>query len=271
MSTALVFASSAAGEDVTLKLKDGDLAVTGELMASDTRSYVIKSQKYGVMALETAKFECSGRLCPRPAIPTIGIHGSNTIGAQLMPNTIERFAESENYSAEKVVGNDAEEVLYKLTTNDGKDVAAIDLRSHGTGTAPPSLAQGKAQIGEMSRPMNAAEIKAITDAGLKIKTHVYALDGLLVFVSPQNPVKALSLEQIAKVFAGEIKDWAQVGGRPGKINLYARDNKSGTFDTFDALVLKPQKLKISAEAKRFESTTDLSDETARDPNGIGFG
>src|SRR5208337_4554653 len=52
--------------------------------------------------------------------------------------------------------------------------------------------------------------------------------------------------------------------------LYARDAKSGTFDTFDNLVLKPGNLKISPEAKRFESSPDLSDETARDPDGIGF-
>ena len=89
-------------------------------------------------------------------------------------------------------------------------------------------------------------------------------------VSPQNPVKALDLDEIAKIFAGTIKDWSEVGGNPGKIKLYARDAKSGTFDTFDNLVLKPRNMKISAEAQRFESNPELSDETARDPDGIGF-
>jgi phosphate transport system substrate-binding protein len=65
--------------------------------------------------------------------------------------------------------------------------------------------------------------------------------------------------------------WWQLGRAPGKINLYARDDTSGTFDTFNSLVLKPRNLKISLEAKRFESTPDLSDEVARDPNGVGFG
>jgi phosphate transport system substrate-binding protein len=92
----------------------------------------------------------------------------------------------------------------------------------------------------------------------------------VVFVSPQNPVKALSLEQIAKIFAGEVKDWGEVGGKPGKIKLFARDAKSGTFDTFDNLVLKPKNLKISADATRMESSPDLSDNVARDPDAIGF-
>jgi phosphate transport system substrate-binding protein len=118
--------------------------------------------------------------------------------------------------------------------------------------------------------MKSEEAKAIAEAGIELKTHVLALDGVAVFVSSQNSINSLSLDQIAKVFAGEIKDWAELGRSPGKINLYARDAKSGRFDTFDNLVLKPLKLKISVEAKRFESSPDLSDSTARHPDGIGF-
>ena len=106
----------------------------------------------------------------------------------------------------------------------------------------------------MSRPIKPEEVKSLTDGGVKIKTHVFALDGVAVFVSPQNPVKALSLDQIAKMFAGVIKDWSEVGGSPGKIKLYARDAKSGTFDTFDNLVLSRANLKISrgGQAVRIE-------------------
>ncbi|MDX2265280.1 MAG: phosphate ABC transporter substrate-binding/OmpA family protein [Hyphomicrobiales bacterium] len=121
-----------------------------------------------------------------------------------------------------------------------------------------------------SRPIKPEEAKAITDAGMTPRPHVVALDGLLVFVSPDNPLKQLTLEQVAKIFSGQITDWGQLGQRPRKINVYARDDKSGTFDTFDSLVLKPFKAKISPNAKRFESSPDLSDETARDPDGIGF-
>jgi phosphate transport system substrate-binding protein len=271
--TALVIAlpySTLSAEDVTLTLRGDGFAVIGELMAADTGSFVIKSPKFGVMAVESSKFECTGAACPKPPVAPIGIHGSNTIGAQLMPGTIERFAEEESYSIEKIVGADPEEVEFKLTNADGKDMALIDLQSHGSNTAPSSLLARKAQIGEMSRPIKPEEVKSISNAGIPLKTHVFALDGVAVFVSPQNPVKSLTLDQIGKIFAGEIKDWGQAGGNPGKINLYARDAKSGTYDTFDNLVLKPRNLKISPDAKRFESSPELSDETARDPNGIGF-
>ncbi len=263
-------AEAARGSEVTLILRNGGLTIIGELVPSGPGSYAVKSDKFGVVSVEASKFDCSGVACPKPPASTVGIHGSNTIGAQLMPNTVERFADREGYTLEKVVGADPEQVQYKLYASDGKEAGLFDLQSHGSNTAPPDLQKGKAQIGMMSRPIKPEEVKSLTDGGVKIKTHVFALDGVAVFVSPQNPVKALSLDQIAKMFAGVIKDWSEVGGSPGKIKLYARDAKSGTFDTFDNLVLKPANLKISPEARRFESSPDLSDETAGDPYGIGF-
>jgi len=269
LALAVSFAPSAA-ENVTLTHRGGGLTVIGDLVATDAASFVIRSEKFGVMALESSKFDCTGPACPKALIPTLGIHGSNTIGAQLMPSTVERFSEDEGFIAEKIVGGDPEEVVFKLSDASGKDVASIDIKSHGSGTAPKSLIEGKAQIGAMSRPIKDDEAKAVSEAGVALKTNVFALDGIVVFVSPKNPIKTLSLEQIAKIFSGDIKDWKDVGGTPGPIHLYARDAKSGTFDTFNSLVLAPLKLKLGPSAKRFESSHDLSDETARDPNGIGF-
>ncbi|MBC8049314.1 MAG: substrate-binding domain-containing protein [Chitinophagales bacterium] len=258
--------------EVTLRSRTGDIAIQGELAASDERTFIIKSDKFGVMMLEVAKFECVGAECPRnKSSEYFSVHGSNTIGAQLMPAIIERYAESTGASVERRVGVDAEEVEITLKGSDGKNVAVVDLQSHGSGTSAPNLATKKAEIGMSSRPIKPEEVKTITDAGMTPKPHVVALDGLVVFVSPENPLKQLTLDQVAKVFSGQITDWAQLGQKPRKINVYARDDKSGTFDTFDSLVLKPLKLKISPTAKRFESSPDLSDETARDPDGIGFG
>src|SRR5215469_9166538 len=142
--------------EVTLVLRSGGFSVMGELVASDTGSFVIKSDRFGVMAVESSKFDCTGAGCPRkPAPGTLAIHGSNTIGAQLMPSTIERFAEQEGDIVEKIVGGDPEQVLYKLTSKDGKELGSIDLQSHGSNTAPPDLLRGMAQVGEMSRPIKA--------------------------------------------------------------------------------------------------------------------
>lgn len=104
--------------------------------------------------------------------------------------------------------------------------------------------------------------------------NVIALDGIAVIVNKSNAVRELNLKQIAQLFTGEIKDWAEIksdtaSGKSGKVNVYARDDKSGTFDTFKNLVLGKEK-KLVGAAKRFEDSKALSDEVSADPNGIGF-
>jgi phosphate transport system substrate-binding protein len=100
--------------------------------------------------------------------------------------------------------------------------------------------------------------------------HVVGLDGIVVIVSPRNPVTRLSLEQLQGIFSGAISDWSQIGGAAGTINVYARDSKSGTFDTFKTLVLDPENKKLIDSARRLESSNELSDLVANDPSAIGF-
>lgn len=262
----LVFA-----DPVELRLRGGDIVLNGDLLSTDGNSAILTSPKFGIMMVEAERFDCTGPGCAklRPS-GAFGIHGSNTIGEALTPAIIEAYAASKQLRVEKRLGASAEEVGMELFEGDGRKFAAIDLRSHGSGTSVPGLASGAAEIGASSRPIKPEELKGLTDAGYAAQPHVLALDGLLVVVAPSNPVGELPLEQVAKIFAGQITDWAQLGRAPGPIKVYARDNKSGTFDTFDTLVLKPYKVKIAETASRFESSVELSDSVARDPDGIGF-
>lgn len=204
-----------------------------------------------------------------------GVHGSNTIGAKLMPRLVEEFGRGLGYKTSRIGMATPEEVEIRLSRPDGAPSGSVEIRSHGSGTAVPGLISRAARIGMSSRPVTDAEIESLKQAGLPdIRQagyeHVLALDGLAVVVSPDNPVSALSLDQIARIFSGTIKDWGEIGGAPGPIFIYARDAKSGTYDTFDSLVLRPAKLKLAETARRLESSEDLSDSVARDAGAIGF-
>src|SRR5207249_5276293 len=98
--------------------------------------------------------------------------------------------------------------------------------------------------------------------------NVLTLDGVAVLVHRNNPVSVLTMQQLADIFSGKITDWAQVGGSPGPIYLYAPDENSGTLDTFKSIVLGTRP--ISTRASRFEDSVRLSDAVAADTNGIGF-
>ena len=214
---------------------------------------------------------------PTPAVDAagaFGIHGSNTIGERLMPSLIEAYSRK-TYGAAPLTKIGKPEEMEITLNGGGAGRAVIDFQSHGSGTAAKGLAEGKAQIGMASRQLKQPEADALRqafniDAYAPENEHVLALDGLAVIVNPQNPVQKLSLEQIGRIFSGQTTNWRDVGGADQPINVYRRDDKSGTFDTFKSLVLDPLNLKISPDAKKFESSELLVEAAGKDSGGIGF-
>lgn len=99
---------------------------------------------------------------------------------------------------------------------------------------------------------------------------VIAIDGLAIILNPQNTLNTLNTEQLAQIFNGEASTWEALGGIGGPIHVYARDDQSGTYDTFKELVLNRRSKPLVASAKRFESSEALSDAVSQDPQGIGF-
>ena len=217
--------------------------------------------------------------CPAPAqtstqVPHFGVHGSNTIGERLMPMIIDAYGEKRFGSPAIHKPGAPEEEEITLKAGD-ETKAVIDFHAHGSGTAPKGLLNGSAVIGMASRRLKKEEADAIqarfnVDPLMPGNEHVLALDGLAVIVNPANPIKQLSLEQIARIFSGAVTNWNEVGGEDRPITVYRRDDKSGTYDTFVSLVLSPLNLKISPSATKFESSEQLSAAVLADTGGIGF-
>jgi phosphate transport system substrate-binding protein len=212
---------------------------------------------------------------PTPVATVIlRVHGSNTIGSKLVPSLIEEFLKQQGTtSIHTVAGKNADESEIEATFPGESSPKRVEIFAHGSATAFADLPSDKCDIGMASRQIKADEAKSCEFAGLgdmysPASEHVLGLDGIAVIVNHANPLNALTKGQIADIFSGKVSDWSQVGGTPGHINLYARDAKSGTFDTFNALVLT--KGELSAEAKRFEDSTQLSAAVAGDPAAIGF-
>ncbi|MGO9097375.1 MAG: substrate-binding domain-containing protein [Bryobacteraceae bacterium] len=210
---------------------------------------------------------------PPPEPETIlSMHGSNTIGAQLAGALAEEFLRRQGAQAvSTVAGPRADEFSVRGTMPGDARPKAIEIQAHGSGTAFPDLAAGKCDIGMASRrikPEEAAMLAKLGDMSSPACEHVVGLDGLAIIVNKSNAVAALSTSQIAKIFTGEITDWRDVGGSGGAIQVLARDDKSGTFDTFKALVLA--KRQLVATAARLEDSRELSDRVASDPSAIGF-
>jgi phosphate transport system substrate-binding protein len=204
--------------------------------------------------------------------PTLRVCGSNTIGAELGPAIVEGYLRKRGASALTRTASTEPKHVRIAGMLDGAPIV-IELAAAGTATAFEGLAAGHCDIGMASRAINTDEVAAVASAGFgdlraPATEHVVALDGIAVIVHSNNPLSRLERDALRAVFAGEITDWAQVGGTSGLIHVLARDHHSGTFDTFKALVLGKQQLR--ADARRYEDSTALADAVASDPNAIGF-
>ena len=131
----------------------------------------------------------------------------------------------------------------------------------GSGSGIEAASNGSADIGLSSRALKDEE-KANGLEGT-----VVALDGIAIIVNANNTVADLSVEQIAKIFTGEITDWSEVGGTAGAISCIGRESGSGTRDGFESITKTADACKLDQE---LTSTGGVIEAVAGNPNAIGY-
>lgn len=218
-----------------------------------------------------------------PRQTLFSIQGSNTIGAKLAPALVEGYlTEIGAIGTEIVSGKENESRVFaqlefnstnvdKQQSNRQLSAVNVEITAHGSGTGFAALMSQQADIAAASRPAKANEIAGLSelvDLTSEQAEHIIAIDGLAIIVHPNNPIQQLSVQQLSDIFSGKVENWSHFGGRLGNINLYSRDDKSGTWDSFKRMVLG--KTKLAEGSLRFESNDELSDRISLDINGIGF-
>lgn len=123
---------------------------------------------------------------------------------------------------------------------------SISVRGGGSGVGIAALIDGRASIADASRPIKTKEIKLAREKGIDPYANVVAKDGLAVVVNPKTPVDSITIENLKKIFTGEIENWKDVGGPNKAIVAISRDYSSGTFEVFKELVLEGAKVKDGA-------------------------
>ena len=158
-------------------------------------------------------------------------------------------------SMEKVIGALSEQFM---ADNSG---VSVTYDPTGSGAGIEAASNGSADIGLASRALKDEE-----KAGGLTET-VVALDGIAVIVNADSKVEDLSVEQIAKIFTGEITDWSEVGGEAGKISCIGREAGSGTRDGFESITGTRDACKLDQE---LTSTGGVIEAVAGNANAIGY-
>jgi phosphate transport system substrate-binding protein len=137
----------------------------------------------------------------------------------------------------------------------------VDVQGGGSTAGIQAAENDLAEIGMCSRALKKEEAGVFTP-------HVIAHDGLAIVVHPGNPVEGLTLQQIQRIFAGQIANWGEVGGEDRPIRLITREEGSGTREAFTKLVM--QKVRISRKALTQESNGAVKELVKHDACAIGY-
>lgn len=141
-------------------------------------------------------------------------------------------------------GGGAIDAVKALTTAFGKIHPTIVWQGFddvGSDAGVKLAIDGTVDLGYISRDLKTAEKGTVV-------TLPIGASGTGVGVNASSNVKALSKEQVRKIFSGEITDWKDVGGTPGKIRVLLREPDSATRSAFESYFFGSAKPVYSKEA-----------------------
>ncbi len=136
----------------------------------------------------------------------------------------------------------------------------VNLNLTGSGTGIQEASEGKCDIGNSSRKLKDEEAE-------KLDATVIGLDGIALVVNPTNKLEDITLQDLAKVYSGEITNWKDLGGDDKSIVVIGREDGSGTRDGFESIVMGDKEPKYAQE---LESTGSVINAVATTDGAIGY-
>jgi phosphate transport system substrate-binding protein len=136
----------------------------------------------------------------------------------------------------------------------------INVQGGGSSAGIMAVQQRAADIGASSRELNQSE--------KNLHERVIAWDGIAVIVNPACKLDNLSLENLHRIFAGQMVNWEALGLKPHGIDIITREEGSGTRTAFEELVM--HKTEITQHALVQDSNGAVREIVANDPHAIGY-
>ncbi len=270
-------ATSAGADDITLRSDDGAIEITGTLLGFDGDFYRVDTA-FGVLTLDGSRVDCKGPACPTPGayVARFTLAGAAVMAEALLPALIEDFAHTAGYvlTETETDAGPAEHVFRLDDTGSGTQAAEITLRSSSTADGLVDLISDQADMALALREVTGFERAIAIDAGLgdlqgPRQFRVLARDALLPVVNAANPVRRMTIRELAAVYSGEIETWSALGGENAPITLHLTDPQSGIGAVFAERVVGGAEKSLSAALVVHPTVDALVEALERDPLGIG--
>jgi phosphate transport system substrate-binding protein len=145
----------------------------------------------------------------------------------------------------------------------------VSVAGGGSGHGVKAAGSGEVDIGEASRNIKASELLSYPD----LVAFSIGKDSVAIIVNPDNPAADtldLSIEEISKIFSGEIDNWSQLGGDDHEIEVYTREAGSGTREVFETYVMEAFDVEFSEGAGVKPSNGEMRASVAGNEYGIAY-
>ncbi len=264
----------AVAEEVTISSNDNAVSISGELLSFDDDTYVLDTD-IGQLRLSRSATKCAGAACPQTTTNLeMSVAVTEPKTASLLQTMVNGFASSRD--------------LMGLSVPDQRGVVArIDIQNLNTGTQAGTVTvsvqdaddtfgallnrQADLAITSTAVPASVAE-RAVAQGGTDLRDvsreRIIALDALVPIVHPNNPVRAISLEELALIASGRISNWSDLGGDNLPIRMLLPIEGSSTDTVFNELVLEPNRVRLRRSAERAESTSQAVSVVSQDQTAI---
>ena len=234
-------------QDVTLTSRDGSLGISGTLQAYDGEFFRIYS-KYGLLTVDAQSVICDGPACPELTAPkaVIRLVGEADAGAALLQPIVQAFAQTRGLIYAAPV--DPMGLAFLTDPVTGKVLAEISFRP-----MPPDQARTELKAGR-------ADMIISSETSADLGARALALDALIPIVAPDNPLPGITTLDLAKALAGDVTNWAQIGGPDRPLVLHGLAQGSDLQRALSARLGKDVVAGVT-----HDTLADLAVAVARDP------
>ncbi len=88
-----------------------------------------------------------------------------------------------------------------------------------------ALIARETDVAMASRKITAQESEAAKVKGLQLDEHLLGYGGIVIITNQQNPINELSIDQVRKIFTGEIVNWKDISGQDQAITVFKSGEK----------------------------------------------
>jgi phosphate transport system substrate-binding protein len=145
----------------------------------------------------------------------------------------------------------------------------VSVSGGGSGHGVKAAGSGEVNIGEASRNIKASEWLSYPD----LVAFAIGKDSVAVIVNSDDPLVGsfdLTLEEVSLIFSGEVSNWSELGGDDHEIEVYTREEGSGTREVFEDYVMKPFDAEFAGTASVKPSNGEMRASVAGNKYGVAY-